>query len=452
MQTFHFDLSAKSDAPVLYVKQGDVGRRFRAVVTDGGAAYAIPAGAQFSVWFSGPGGEGNYKSIGDRSAFAVEGNTVTVELIAQMLVNAGTGAMCLALSADDGTQLGLWNMVYAVEHVPGMGSKAVEDCYTALSELLRQAIDAAETFEVDASLSAPGKAADAAAVGEALAGCGLGGGAAVVNSPNDAGETGFYAVQNDAEMPADHWWAGSTRKYEDGYAVQRFTRLVSGERIQRIKWDHVWRPWEWENPPLYPGVEYRTAERWKGKVVYVKMVDFGALPNASTKTVTCGIKGEFVVDARAIVLTASKSFKDFPYIHTDATAAGRFYVDANGRIAVTTTTNLSDISATFVVKYTKSESTSTLKITKQPQSVEAALNDAVSFSVEAEGEGLSYQWRYSSDGGTTWNNTDGTGNKTATLRIGASNTYNGWQYSCVITDANGNQAVSEPATLTVKEG
>ena len=46
-----------------------------------------------------------------------------------------------------------------------------------------------------------------------------------------------------------------------------------------------WYPFEWVNPRLTPGVEYRTTQRYNGKPVYVKLVDFGALPNNSQKTV-----------------------------------------------------------------------------------------------------------------------------------------------------------------------
>lgn len=35
---------------------------------------------------------------------------------------------------------------------------------------------------------------------------------------------------------------------------------------------------EWVNPPMTPGVEYRTTERHEGKVVYTKLVNLGTLP------------------------------------------------------------------------------------------------------------------------------------------------------------------------------
>lgn len=35
---------------------------------------------------------------------------------------------------------------------------------------------------------------------------------------------------------------------------------------------------EWLNPPMEVGVEYRTTERWLGKVVYTKLFYYGSLP------------------------------------------------------------------------------------------------------------------------------------------------------------------------------
>ena len=50
-----------------------------------------------------------------------------------------------------------------------------------------------------------------------------------------------------------------------------------------------WTPWEYVNPPLKLGVEYRTTERFFGKPVYVKVVDCGAA--AYGKEVEHGIAG-----------------------------------------------------------------------------------------------------------------------------------------------------------------
>ena len=63
-----------------------------------------------------------------------------------------------------------------------------------------------------------------------------------------------------------------------------YYRMVDGER-------------EWINPPFLRGVEYRTTERLDGLVVYTKLVDFGAMPANSSKTVNNVVTGNiFHVD------------------------------------------------------------------------------------------------------------------------------------------------------------
>lgn len=37
-----------------------------------------------------------------------------------------------------------------------------------------------------------------------------------------------------------------------------------------------WEPWEWVNPPLLAGVEYRTTERYAGKPIYIKYISYTA--------------------------------------------------------------------------------------------------------------------------------------------------------------------------------
>ena len=45
----------------------------------------------------------------------------------------------------------------------------------------------------------------------------------------------------------------------------------------------TWSEWEYFNPPMVLGVEYRTTERWLGKPVYTTLLNIGDLPNNSTK-------------------------------------------------------------------------------------------------------------------------------------------------------------------------
>lgn len=53
---------------------------------------------------------------------------------------------------------------------------------------------------------------------------------------------------------------------------------------------------EWVNPPMMIGIEYRTTERYLGKPVYVKVVDFGAGANKTEKSVEHGARNATVID------------------------------------------------------------------------------------------------------------------------------------------------------------
>ena len=66
---------------------------------------------------------------------------------------------------------------------------------------------------------------------------------------------------------------------QDGYGVNTLTRAYIGGE---------WTPWEYINPPMLLGVEYRTTERYMGKPVYTKLVDCGSLMNAESKVVAHG--------------------------------------------------------------------------------------------------------------------------------------------------------------------
>lgn len=61
--------------------------------------------------------------------------------------------------------------------------------------------------------------------------------------------------------------------------------------LRRVCTNGVWSPWEWVNPPMQLGVEYRTIERHQQVPIYTKAVNFGAAPNATSKTVEHGITG-----------------------------------------------------------------------------------------------------------------------------------------------------------------
>lgn len=91
-----------------------------------------------------------------------------------------------------------------------------------------------------------------------------------------------------------------------------------------------------------------------------------------------------------------------------------------------------------------------IAITAQPQNVTVAENETVTFSISATGSGLSYRWQYCPAGSTTWANAGVTGCKTDTITVVANIYRDGQAYRCVVTDASGKTATSEPAVITLK--
>lgn len=162
MQTIYIDIANKSVLPTIYAKQGEVGRKFEVVLTDSGVPYNVESGVMFSVWYEGASGEGNYTDIGENSAFTISGNRVVVELITQMLVNPGCGTVCLVMNKG-ANQIGVWNIPYICEQVPGFDSEEAEGYYTAFSEAVKK------ISSPDPTLSVVGAPAEAKATGDALA-------------------------------------------------------------------------------------------------------------------------------------------------------------------------------------------------------------------------------------------------------------------------------------------
>ena len=105
------------------------------------------------------------------------------------------------------------------------------------------------------------------------------------------------------------------------------------------------------------------------------------------------------------------------------------------------------VSEAAALTVTKREST--LAITAQPTSQIGAVGENVVFHVEAEGNGLSYQWQYST-GGIYWFDSGMEGAKTASLTVPVLEKRNGQQYRCVIKDSTGSEVVSEAAVLSTR--
>ncbi len=89
------------------------------------------------------------------------------------------------------------------------------------------------------------------------------------------------------------------------------------------------------------------------------------------------------------------------------------------------------------------------EITTQPEDIICKDGDVVSFSLEATGYNLKYQWYKSIDGGKSWSLTYYTGYKTNTISLTAAGYMHDYLFQCVVTDAQGNAATSKAAKLRI---
>ncbi len=89
----------------------------------------------------------------------------------------------------------------------------------------------------------------------------------------------------------------------------------------------------------------------------------------------------------------------------------------------------------------------TVQIREDPLNAGGLDGTVVRFHVGATGNGLSYQWQFSTDGGKTWKVTELTGAKTDTLQVEVKGYRDAWQYRCVVTDDSGTSAITKAVVL-----
>lgn len=121
----------------------------------------------------------------------------------------------------------------------------------------------------------------------APSGFGLGTGCTVVSGNGDnIRATGFYyfvpgsgrisGMSND--ILSDYWYGEHVEFALYNVAYQRITYgSYRGRFVTRARLNDTWSEWEWENPLMSAGVEYRTTDRYNGAAVYKKVDSAGNL-------------------------------------------------------------------------------------------------------------------------------------------------------------------------------
>lgn len=178
-------------------------------------------------------------------------------------------------------------------------AKAVKD-ENGYIEIQSYVSDTVEVENLDATLTKRGYAADAKAVGEALStkapsGFGLGSTSVGVVSLADIDgslsaliPTGWYRLVDNLgvgiTIDGVQFNPAQMRIESDSFSEQMsITLFRNGDPIVRRSFVRgFWNPWEWINPPMEAGVEYRTTQRWEGKPVYRKLANLGSVSNGAT--------------------------------------------------------------------------------------------------------------------------------------------------------------------------
>lgn len=159
---------------------------------------------------------------------------------------------------------------------------------TDLSDAVQASLDKAAVLYTSQDLTEGQKVQARTNINAAPGGFGLGGAAKVLTEADNVDnirESGWYTWEWDpSKQPAG---LPEEAKYHTGnmrvdgttggnYTTQTIYFAKSGRVvnvgdecvIQRL---HITAPWEWINPPMQPGVEYRTTERYNNKTVYKKL-------------------------------------------------------------------------------------------------------------------------------------------------------------------------------------
>lgn len=127
-------------------------------------------------------------------------------------------------------------------------------------------------------------------VGAAPSGFGLGTTPKFITDANDAILPGFYAPNgvSCANIPSEWQFLYGTIIVSIGASFIEQLFLASNLMAKRTcdMMSSVWGEWEYINPPMLPGVEYRTTERHDGNPVYVKRVIIESIPTGTVAILT----------------------------------------------------------------------------------------------------------------------------------------------------------------------
>lgn len=119
----------------------------------------------------------------------------------------------------------------------------------------------------------------------------------------------------------------------------------------------VWNEWEYENAQLISPKTYCTSDRYKGKPVYTRIIDYGEMQESGSRSVIVSQCAAEVVGVKVIATKNDRSeAQQLPFISDDGRVlAFAKITDLNDEAmcVVTVTDDMSGYSMTIVVEYIK---------------------------------------------------------------------------------------------------
>ena len=335
-QKITLDLDRRSVYTTICAKQGDTkSRKVQITLVSGGAVYKPPSGAGAKFRAQKPDG-----TMVLNPAVVNSDGTVTVELTRQTIAVPGEVTADVYLADSVGAVLSSASFVIRVEPAPNGVQADSENEFLHLVALVERAESASTTAGKQAQAAATsaqqaqeaersatqilqgatthagrrdnphgvtaaqvGAATNAALnahtgnrsnphgvtaaqIGAAPAGFGLGADAVSVDSWDNATKNGFYRSSG-GSFTGDAHGIVVSYPYGEGTCDQLAwsTWNNTNDMATRRIYNGIPREWEYINPPMQVGIEYRTTDRYMRKPVYTQLVNFGLLPQNSQASV-----------------------------------------------------------------------------------------------------------------------------------------------------------------------